>query len=64
MKTRKNNAEIHKNSILSTLKELMLEKVRIEFVFNEVNYSDCLNSSIFMKNGVDTCDILIFSSPS
>ena len=37
----------------------MLEKVKLEFVFNDVNYDNCLNSSIFQKNGVDNCDILI-----
>ena len=56
---RRNNALVLKNSIIDTLKELMLEKVKIEFVFNEVKYDDYLNNSIFMKNGVDTCDILI-----
>ena len=56
---RRKNAELLKNNILVTLKELMLEKVKLEFVFNDVNYDNCLNSSIFQKNGVDNCDILI-----
>lgn len=56
---RLDNANNLKNNILSTLKDLMLDKVRLEFVFNEVEYNDFLNSSIFTKNGVDTCDILI-----
>ena len=56
---RLDNANNLKNNILSTLKDLMLNKVRLEFVFNEVEYNDFLNSSIFTKNGVDTCDILI-----
>ena len=56
---RQENALKLKNSILNTLKELMLEKVRIEFIFNEVKYDDFLNNSIFKKNGVDSCDIFI-----
>lgn len=53
------NASNLKANILSTLKDLMLDKVRLEFTFNKVDYNDFLNSSIFNKNGVDTCDILI-----
>ena len=53
------NASNLKANILSTLKDLMLDKVRLEFAFNKVDYNDFLNSSIFNKNGVDTCDILI-----
>lgn len=56
---RKSKAEILKNNILSTLKELMLEKVKLQFVFNEVEYKDYLDNSIFTKDGVDKCDILI-----
>lgn len=52
-------ANILKENILNTLKELMLDKVRLEFVFNKVDYLDYLSHSYFMKNGVDTCDILI-----
>lgn len=57
--SRKIKADILKNNILTTLKELMLEKVKLEFVFNEINYQNYLDNSIFNKDGVDTCDILI-----
>lgn len=56
---RKTKADILRINILTTLKELMLEKVKLQFVFNEVSYQDYLDSSIFYKDGVDTCDILI-----
>ena len=57
--TRYAKASSLKNNILSTLKELMLDKVRLEFVFNKVNYDNFLDSSCFKKDGVDSCDILI-----
>ena len=56
---RKAKSENLKNNILRTLKELMLEKVKLQFVFNEVKYTDYLDNSIFNKDGVDKCDILI-----
>ena len=56
---RKVKSENLKNNILRTLKELMLEKVKLQFVFNEVKYTDYLDNSIFNKDGVDKCDILI-----
>ena len=57
--TRYAKASSLKNNILSTLKELMLDKVRLEFVFNKVNYDNFLDASYFKKDGVDSCDILI-----
>ena len=39
--------KILKDNILSTLKELMLDKVRLEFVFNKVNYDNFLDASCF-----------------
>lgn len=57
------SAKILKENILSALKDLMLDKVRLEFVFNDVNYNDYLNNTIFNKNGVDTFDILISFNP-
>lgn len=57
--TRYAKASSLKNNILSTLKELMLDKVRLEFVFNKVNYDNFLDASCFKKDGVDSCDILI-----
>ena len=56
---RKNKANILKNNILNTLKDLMLEKVKLEFLFNEPVYSNFLDNSCFGKDGVDSCDILI-----
>ena len=56
---RKSKAEILKNNILATLKELMLEKVQLQFLFNEAEYKDFLDNTIFTKDGVDKCDILI-----
>ena len=56
---RKSKAEILRNNILATLKKLMLEKVKLQFLFNEVEYKDYLDNAIFTKDGVDKCDILI-----
>ena len=56
---RKNKDNILKNNILNTLKDLMLEKVKLEFLFNEPVYSNFLDNSCFGKDGVDSCDILI-----
>ncbi len=60
---RKHKVEILRNDIIATLKELMLEKVRIEIPFNEVKYDDPLDDSIFNKNGVDEIDIYISFNP-
>ena len=62
-KQRKINAENLKSHILATLKDLLLDKVKLEFVFNDVLYDDYLSAKVFHKNGVDSCDILISFNP-
>lgn len=60
---RKHNVEILKNNIIHTLKELMLDKVRLEMPFKDVVLDDALNDSVFHKDGIDEIDILISFNP-
>ena len=62
-KLRMEKVEILKKNTIETLKELMLEKVRIDIPFNHVELNDPTKDSVFNKNGIDEVDILISFNP-
>lgn len=54
-----NNAHSLTESIRETLKDLYLEKVQLEIVFQDANYQDPFEGSAFKNNGADTINIMI-----
>ena len=56
---RLNNAHSLTESIRETLKDLYLEKVQLEIVFQDANYQDPFEGSAFKNNGADTINIMI-----
>lgn len=56
---RKKSAKKLEESVLNTLNDLMLSKVKLNISFDEYNVTDPYNSSIFKTNGADNIDILI-----
>lgn len=52
-------ANLLKEAVIKTLKDLMLEKVKFEIVFKPVDYNDIEKSDLFKPNGVDVIDFLI-----
>ncbi len=56
---RKEISEKLKVDIINNLKELLLDKVNLEFVFTPNDISNPLNKESFTKNGIDKLDILI-----
>lgn len=62
-KLRKVSAEQLKKDILKTLKDLMLDKVKLEFVFDDNKINNYLDYAKFNKNGTDSVQILISFNP-
>ena len=60
---RRANAKLLKENIMNTLYDLCLDKVQMEIVFNDVDYSNFENSTIFKDNGVDEVDFLVSFNP-
>lgn len=60
---RKNNALELTQNIKKSLSELMLDKVKLEIIFNEPNFNDDFNSKPFKKNGCDEIDFMISFNP-
>lgn len=60
---RKANAKLLKENIMKTLTDLCLDKVQMEIVFNDVDYSSFEKSAIFKDNGVDEIDFLVSFNP-
>ena len=60
---RRANAKLLKENIMNTLYDLCLDKVQMEIVFNDVDYSSFENSTIFKDNGVDEVDFLVSFNP-
>lgn len=56
---RKENAKKLENDIINTLKDLMLDKVEFSIEFNEYEFSDAFNSSVFKSDGCDKIDFYI-----
>ena len=56
---RKKNAENLKENILETLKSLYLEKVQLDIRFNEYNFKNELEDSIFKEEGADIVSFYI-----
>lgn len=52
-------ANLLKEAVIKTLKDLMLEKVKFEIVFKPVDYNNIEKSDLFKPNGVDVIDFLI-----
>lgn len=52
-------ANLLKEAVIKTLKDLMLEKVKFEIVFKPVDYNNVEKSDLFKPNGVDVVDFLI-----
>lgn len=59
---RKNNAIELENNIKESLKDLMLEKVRIKIEFSS-NLKDIKTVNTFAKNGIDVVNIMISFNP-
>jgi DNA repair protein RecN (Recombination protein N) len=51
------------NAIKKTLADLHLSKVELKITFDEVNYSDILNDSIFYNDGIDKVNFMISFNP-
>lgn len=62
-KKRINEAKILKENILSTLKDLMLVNVKLEFIFSQNQIESYLDYQKFNKNGIDNLEILISFNP-
>lgn len=62
-KKRINEAKKLKENILSTLKDLMLVNVKLEFVFSQNQIESYLDYQKFNKNGIDNLEILISFNP-
>lgn len=60
---RKISAANLKEDILITLKDLLLDKVQLEFKFEQNEFNDHFDSSVFTKAGIDNVDILISFNP-
>lgn len=60
---RKISAANLKEDILITLKDLLLDKVQLEFKFEQNEFNDHFDSSVFTKTGIDNVDILISFNP-
>ncbi len=56
-------ANLLKENILSTLNDLMLDKVRLDFIFNQNNPNSYLDYQKFTKNGLDSLEIMISFNP-
>lgn len=56
---RKTSAKLLEESVIGTLNDLMLSKVRLNICFEEYNIEDCFNHSVFKVNGCDNVDIKI-----
>lgn len=51
------------NAIKKTLADLHLSKVELKITFDQVNYSDILNDSIFYNDGIDKVNFMISFNP-
>lgn len=60
---RKISAANLKEDILITLKDLLLDKVQLKFKFEQNEFNDHFDSSVFTKTGIDNVDILISFNP-
>lgn len=60
---RKENAKLLTQNIQSALKDLMLNKVQLDIVFDKVISKNELDSKSFAKNGQDFVDIVISFNP-
>lgn len=56
---RKKEASKLSNAIISECKDLDLENTKFEIVFEDIDYSDYLNKSIFWDNGCDKISFMI-----
>jgi len=56
---RKKKANVLSKAIVDECKDLDLDSTRFEVKFNEVNYDDMYNKSIFLDNGVDQIDFYV-----
>lgn len=56
---RKKEASKLSNAIISECKDLDLENTKFEIVFEDIDYSDYLNKSIFLDNGCDKISFMI-----
>lgn len=62
-KIRKENAKLLKENIMSTLKDLCLDKVQLDICFNNITFKDFDNSTVFKENGVDEVDFMVSFNP-
>ncbi len=56
-------ARLLKENILSTLSDLMLDKVKLDFVFVQNEIESYLDYQKFTKNGIDNLEIMISFNP-
>ncbi len=56
---RKKRAKLIEKSLILECKDLELNDISFEIVFNDVKYDDEFNSSIFSENGVDIINFMI-----
>lgn len=56
---RKKEASKLSNAIISECKDLDLENTKFEILFEDIDYSDYLNKSIFLDNGCDKISFMI-----
>ena len=56
---RKKRAKLIEKSLILECKDLELNDISFELVFNDVKYDDEFNSSIFSENGVDIINFMI-----
>ncbi len=57
------NSKVLKNNIMDTLKDLCLDKVRLEIVFNEKTFNDFLNANVFKETGCDEIEFMVSFNP-
>ena len=56
---RQKAAKLCEKDLIKECVELDLEHTKFEIIFNEVDFKDSLNSSIFLENGIDEIDFYI-----